>query len=553
MKKIIVSIIVIGCLLASSMVSVNAFTIEEKTMMSSNEQNLIIKNIFNKNDFLDVIKKGAIYNFQGQSSTDLDGNIVPTYFKTWYDDRYIACWGLRSIVYNGYLYQAMMLLDYRDEWIGILKYNASDGSLCDFDIWTDKVADCMNMVILDDCLYVCGILYMEGYPVLLKYDISGDDITFEEYLTVPYHNVLLRLICADENSIYICGESNNGLLLQKYNTALEPIWNEPKTWDGPYGDECYGMTFYDGSIFLTGSTTNNYDDYNSFVLKFDSDGNLLEEVIGLNDDQIGISIKGYDGKIYVAHSYVGGTLIPNVDFLVSAYDTDLVNLWTSETYDYCNYDQVTDIVLVDDYIYMSGFVWGMDWTSFRNGFILKCDISNGEKVWWKVVDDALWTDAMGICADDSYLYLSGSNSSEDYDEAYILKCDFNGNPNPNSPDVPTITGKNKGKPGIEYYYTFVSTNPDGVEMKYFIDWGDTSNDTTDFYPSGQEVVVNHTWAKKGRYTIRAKAITIDGYESGWGTLSVKMPRNRMINTPFLLKLLEQFLHMFPILRYLMGL
>jgi len=46
---------------------------------------------------------------------------------------------------------------------------------------------------------------------------------------------------------------------------------------------------------------------------------------------------------------------------------------------------------------------------------------------------------------------------------------------------------------------------------------------TDFYPSGQEVIVSHKWDKRGSYEIKAKAITTYGYESGWGTLEVRMP------------------------------
>ncbi len=530
MKKLMVSIIVIGCLLASSIVSANALLIKQKNKEYSNERIPIIKNIFDKNECLNFMRKGDIQYPLEPLSTDLDGNIAPAYFNTWCDAQYDSCTGIGSTFHDGYFYQSVDVFKNYDNWIGILKYSALDGTLCDYEIWTDEPADCLNIAILDDCLYVCGIPYYNDYPVLLKYDISGGDINFEKSLIVPYYRLVMRMICADDDNIYICGDntSNNVLFLQKYNTDLEPIWSEPKIWDGPYFDECYGMTFYEGSIFLTGSTTYNHDGYNSFVLKFDTDGNLLEEIIGLNDNQIGVAVKGYGEKIYVVYNYAGGLIVPDIDSLVAAYDTNLVNLWTSERYDYCNYDQISDIVLVDDYIYMSGIIWGIDWESgsadFCNGFILKADINNGEKIWWKVVDDTLWTQAYGISADDSYLYLSGTNSFDYSEESFILKCDFNGNPNSDSPNVPTITGETKGGAGVEYDYTLVSTmNSNDVDLKYFIDWGDGSTNTTDFYPSGQEIVVSHTWAEKGSYTIRAKATTIYGYESGWGTLSVKMP------------------------------
>ena len=550
MKKIILSIIVICCLLISSIVSVNAFDIQtknEKTKMIFNERNPL-RNILDKKDYFNAINRDDIQYSGNPLLTGFDGDIIHAYFNTW-AEQYSDGWGYKSIINDGYLYQAIQKNPpICDEWLGIVKYNASDGSLCDFEVYYDSVANCAkkDMVIIDNYIYIAGLNDIIGYSFIVKYNISGDSITFENSLTMPYYRWLGWNICADSNFIYICGddETNDSLLLQKYNTDLEPIWSEPKTWNGPYGDdECEYMTFYDGSIFVTGSTGNG-DGYTSFVLKFDSNGNLLEEIIGLNDDQSGLAIKGYNGKIYVAYRCRDGLLGLNFNALVSAYDTDLVNLWTSEPYDYCYVEYVEDMVIVDDYIYMGGTVFGIDWwnsmTIYSKGFILKVDISNGEKIWWKTVDapgTKPWTTAVGICADESYLYLSGVYDEnwfdeEGYSKAYILKCDFNGNPSSVLPNVPEISGSNSGEINVEYDYTFISTmNSNPVHLQYYIDWGDGSHNTTDFYPSGQEVIVSHTWTERGSYAIMAKAITIDGYESDWGTLEVRMPVSKTSSQP----------------------
>jgi len=544
MKKIIVSIIVIGCLLASSIASVNALVIQtknEKTMMSLNEQNPL-RNILDKKDYFNAINIDDIQYSGNPLLTGFDGNIVHAYFNTWDGEQDNVYGTYRLIINDGYLYQPVQV--YKDvpydEWVAILKYNASDGSLCDFEVYYDQPTNCGKkvVVIIDNWLFVNGLNYDTGYSFIVKYNISGDSITFEESLTLPYHRAVLWNLCTDGYNIYICAdnESDGSLLLQKYNTDLEPIWSEPKKWNGLLiNNECNDMTFYDGSIFVTGETFGNDTNANSFVLKFDSNGNLLKEIIESNYLG-GWAIKGYNGKIYVANEVF--SVFGLFDFLVSAYDTDLVNLWTSERYNYgiLHLDIVLDIVIVDDYIYMAGWVTGIDWRNwlafYEKGFIIKLDISNGEKIWWKTVDapgNKPWTDASGICADESYLYLSGMyyenwTTEEATNEAYILKCDFNGNPHPESPNVPSITGETKGEAGVIYYYKFLSTmNSYTVDLKYFIDWGDGSTDTTNFYLSGQEITVGHTWSEKGNYVIRAKAITIDGYESGWGTLSVKMP------------------------------
>ena len=120
------------------------------------------------------------------------------------------------------------------------------------------------------------------------------------------------------------------------------------------------------------------------------------------------------------------------------------------------------------------------------------------------------------------------------------------------PNPPTITGPTIGMPGVEYNYTFITTDPDGDDVWYYIDWRDESNSGwIGPYPSGQEVVVSHTWDKRGRYTIKAKAKDIFDAESEWGTLEVTMPVNQhSYSFPLLQRLLELFPNAFPILRYL---
>jgi PKD domain len=122
------------------------------------------------------------------------------------------------------------------------------------------------------------------------------------------------------------------------------------------------------------------------------------------------------------------------------------------------------------------------------------------------------------------------------------------------PETPIITGPASGDADKTYEYTFVTTDPKGDQVSYFIDWGDGSTtDWTSPSASGVQVKQSHTWDKKGNYTIKAKAKNTAGVESSWGTLTVSMPVE--INTPFRLlleKLFERFPHTFPILRHLLG-
>jgi len=96
------------------------------------------------------------------------------------------------------------------------------------------------------------------------------------------------------------------------------------------------------------------------------------------------------------------------------------------------------------------------------------------------------------------------------------------------PNTPTITGPTNGRIGIEYNFTFITTDPEGDDIYYYIDWGDdTYEEWIGPYISGEEVIVAHTWSEQGAYEIRAKAKDVFGAESGWGYLEVTMPFNQV--------------------------
>jgi len=117
----------------------------------------------------------------------------------------------------------------------------------------------------------------------------------------------------------------------------------------------------------------------------------------------------------------------------------------------------------------------------------------------------------------------------------------------NPPTAPTIAGPSSGDVGTSYTYTFTSTDPDGDQVSYYIDWDDgTTPVWSTFKPSGATYSTSHTWTSKGTYAIQAKAKDILGAESGLSTLSVTMPRNRATQRSFL-----QFLEQYPILYQLL--
>jgi hypothetical protein len=179
-------------------------------------------------------------------------------------------------------------------------------------------------------------------------------------------------------------------------------------------------------------------------------------------------------------------------------------------------------------------------------------------------DDATWTEQAKLLASDGaagdYFGMSVSisgdyaiigayandDNGEDSGSVYIFK-------GPNQPpNAPTITGETNGKVGVEYEYTFNAVDPDGDDVKYFIDWDDGDPEETGFNPSGDDVKLKNTWNSKGTYTIRAYAEDTNGLVGPEGTLTVtiKKGKNRAITSPFQW-FLEQHPYMFPILRLLL--
>ena len=156
----------------------------------------------------------------------------------------------------------------------------------------------------------------------------------------------------------------------------------------------------------------------------------------------------------------------------------------------------------------------------------------------------IWTELgeyeVRVIAKDTY------NSISEWSEPAIINIVLNQPPN-----TPTISGEQNGNVGTEYEYTFNAVDPDDDNVKYHIDWDDGDTETTDFFSSGTDVKVKHTWTNQDTYIIRVTAEDTHGLIGPEGTLTVTMPRNRAImNIPFL-QFLQNFLQQYPILYQLL--
>ncbi|KYK23719.1 hypothetical protein AYK21_02240 [Thermoplasmatales archaeon SG8-52-2] len=84
------------------------------------------------------------------------------------------------------------------------------------------------------------------------------------------------------------------------------------------------------------------------------------------------------------------------------------------------------------------------------------------------------------------------------------------------PSIPELTGPTSGKAGESLEFLLNSTDPDGDDIYYFVDWDDgTSSEWIGPYNSGEEVDVSHIWEKSDTYEIKAKSMDSTYAESDW--------------------------------------
>ena len=359
-----------------------------------------------------------------------------------------------------------------------------------------------------------------------------------------------------------------------------------------------------GDFVMTGySYTYSYGDKDVWVVKTNADGNEVwnHHYGGSGADQ-GMSIVESPDGCYVIAGFTSSFGSGGTDVWLLKIDIN-GNLEWDRCFGGNNDDWAGSIDLTLD----GGYILSGDTKSYGTGgydvWMIKTD-NNGIEEWNQVFGDGDCHET-GYCikqtSDGGYI-ISGTKFIVDHDNALFIKTDTDGNEEWNltiftdqsdiiysiceaennsyvstgytytygagdrdiwllnigiitnqMPDTPTIGGKIQGKAGGLYNYTFVSTDPEDQDIWYYIDWGDGDIDEwIGPFNSSEEVLRSHSWWVQGDYSIRAKAKDVCGAESDWGTLTIKMSRNKVINRP-VLYFLDNHFRMFPTLRFFLKL
>ena len=380
----------------------------------------------------------------------------------------------------------------------------------------------------------------------------------------------------------------------------DELWNY--TYGGQSSDAAVSVIQTSAGDFVMAgySYTNSYGGKDVWVVKTDENGNELwnDHYGGIGNDQ-GMSIVESTDEGYVIAGYTDSFGSGGTDMWLVKIDINGGYEW-----DQCFGGNDNDWAGSIDLTSEGGYIISGDTKSYGNGgydvWVIKTD-NNGIEEWNQVFGDGNCHET-GYCikqtSDGGYI-ISGTKFIVNHDNALFIKTDINGNEewnmtiitdqsdiiysicetdynsyvstgytygagnmdiwllnigniNNQPPNKPTISGPPSGKVNEEYNYSFASTDADGDEISYYIEWEDGANSGwTRTLPSGEPLNASHIWEQRDSYTIRAKAKDENGAESEWATLEVSMPKNKAINlfTIFLERLMERF----PILEQILQL
>jgi len=109
-----------------------------------------------------------------------------------------------------------------------------------------------------------------------------------------------------------------------------------------------------------------------------------------------------------------------------------------------------------------------------------------------------------------------------------------------APQKPRITGPAVGKIGVEYTFTFNTTDVENEDYCLYVDWGDGTNSSwLGPFSSGQQQTLTHTWSTKKVFSIKAKAKDVNDDQSEWSTHAIYIPYITPVKNLFLQRLLER--------------
>jgi hypothetical protein len=142
-----------------------------------------------------------------------------------------------------------------------------------------------------------------------------------------------------------------------------------------------------------------------------------------------------------------------------------------------------------------------------------------------------------------YYQIRGYNDEYGWgDYSFLKRVDIGFEYN-NPPLNPEINGIELGEIKTEYQFSLISSDPEDGRLYYYVDWGDgKKEDWIGPYKSDVEIILNHTWNRKGNFTIRAKVKDDYNLESDWEYFQLSMPKKNKINKIFIIDFINNLIY-----------
>jgi len=197
-----------------------------------------------------------------------------------------------------------------------------------------------------------------------------------------------------------------------------------------------------------------------------------------------------------------------------------------------------------NHVYHNLFLSHLPWNAYGGGAYWYNAVIQEGNYWYDYVEEQGGYDDDGDGIGDVPYHVAAGG----YDHYPLMEPWGDNEP----PETPVVDGPTSGAAGVEYDYTFLTTDPEGEDVQYYINWGDKKEFWLGPYPSGDIVTIAHVWNMTGDFTVKVKARDFYGLESDWATLEVTMPRNQVVRGVFL-NFLQQHPDLSMMLRQMLGL
>jgi len=325
-------------------------------------------------------------------------------------------------------------------------------------------------------------------------------------------------------------------------------------WIYPTGDYIYSEPAIgdDEAIYIGSDDSYLYSLYPNGKLKWKyKTGHHIKAPVSIAKDGT-IYVPSYDDYLYAINSNgtlkwkladTGGSTNPSIDEEGTIYLSDYdrfhavypngTKKWTIKFSGERHVDASSCAISADGNIY-----FGTNIGNVAGGEIVAIN-TNGTELWNKKIADD-WVESSPCIAEDGTVYIGSYCESGGYLHAFG-PVDSNV-----PPEIPTIDGPTNGEVDERYWYTIKVIDQDNNPISFYIDWGDETEGWQFERASGEECWYEHTWNRKGIYTIKVKARDTLGEESDWAYLEVTIPRTRATSYHWLLErfpLLERLLEL----------